>query len=187
MNKVIYEISGTGKVTTYNWMMKSARLSLHDASATETGRFFNSMNVLVYSAFAMEAFFNHLGSHLYKDWESKERKMSKFKKFRNFNSDLKLNHDLSKEPYSIIFDVFDFRDSLAHGRTEEIERKEVVELTEDELRSYTIGSKWMDSCNLENAEKVFSSVETVITEFFRVAGLGEYPFLHYQGSVYGLS
>ena len=187
MDKKTYEISGTGKVTTYNWMLKSARLSLDAARETELGQFFNYMNVLVYSAFAMEAFFNHLGSHLYKDWESKERKMSKFKKFRDFNSDLKLNHDLSKEPYCIIFDVFDFRDSLAHGRTEEINKKEVIELSDDELRSYMIGTKWMDSCNLVNAEKVYSSVESVITEFFKAAGLGEYPFLQFHGSVYGVS
>lgn len=177
-------MSGSGKITTYNWMMKSARIALDAARATEDGQFFNAMNVLVYSAFAMEAFFNHLGTHLDKNWESKERKISKYQKLRDFNSCLGLNRDLKKEPYSVVFDVFDFRDSLAHGRTEEIEKQETVELTEDERRSYMIGSKWMDSCTLDNAEKAFLSIEAVITEFYKAAGLGDFPFLHYHSSVY---
>ena len=184
MEKETYSIAGTGRVTTYNWMMKSARISLDAAKATNEGQFYNSMNVLVYSAFAMEAFFNHLGAHLDKNLELKERKISKYQKFRNFNSELRLNRDLSEEPYSAVFCVFDFRDSLAHGRTEEIENHEIVELTEDEIRSYMIGSKWMDSCTLENAEKVFLAIESVITELYKAAGLGEYPFLHYHSSVY---
>lgn len=185
MEKETYTLSGTGKVTTYNWMMKSARIALDAARATIEGQFFNSMNVLVYSAFTMEAFFNHLGAHLDEGWESKERKISKYKKFRNFNTLLGLNRDLKTEPYCVVFDVFDFRDSLAHGRTEEIEKQETVDLTEDEKRSYMIGSKWMDSCTLDNAEKVFSSIEAVITEFYKAAGLGDHPFLSYQSTVYG--
>ena len=141
MNTKTHTMSGTGKVTTYNWMMKNARVSLEAAKATEAGQFFNSMNVLVYSAFAMEAFFNHLGSHIDKEWGKKERRINKYDKLRKFHKELGLTSKIEDEPYCVVFDAFDFRDSLAHGRTEEIEKTETLELTEDEARTYTIDSE----------------------------------------------
>ncbi|WP_143164529.1 hypothetical protein [Lampropedia hyalina] len=187
MAKEMVSISGSGKVTTYNWMLKSARVALEFAREKEEGRFFQAMNVLVYSAFAVEAYFNHLGAHLDSNWESKERKLSKFKKLRQFNERLELNQDLSKEPFRSVMDVFDFRDALAHGKTEEVERQETVELSEDELRSYMIGTKWMDACTLENAARIFSNVEEAIRQLHKAAGLGEYPFIHYHSSAYSLA
>lgn len=177
-------ISGSGKVTTYNWMVKNARLSLEAAKASEEGQFFNAMNVLVYSAFAMEAFFNHLGSHLVENWESKERNLSKYKKLRKFPKDLGIDADMETDPYRGVRDAFDFRDSLAHGRTETVEKTETIELGPDETRSYMIGSEWMNFCTVENAERIFSSTEQVITELYQAAGLGDYPFLHYHSSVH---
>src|SRR5690606_7078049 len=150
MSRKQISVSGTGKIVTYNWMFKSARVALDFARQTEEGRFFQAMNVLVYSAFAMEAYFNHLGEALDSKWLSKERRFSKFKKLRHFNERLNLNRDLSEEPYLSVVDAFSFRDALAHGRTEEVERQETVEVTEEELRSYMIGTEWMDSCTLEN-------------------------------------
>ena len=187
MTKETVSVSGSGKVTTYNWMLKSARLALDFAREKEEGRFFQTMNVLVYSAFALEAYFNHLGAHLHSDWQSKERRLSKVKKLRQFNEYLHLNQDLSEEPYRSVLDVFNFRDALAHGRTEEVERQETVELREDELRSYMIGTGWTDACTLANAERVFSNVEAVIRQLHKAAGLGDYPFIHYHSSTYSLA
>jgi len=42
----------------------------------------------------------------------------------------------------------------------------------------------MAACTIENAENVFSCVESVITELYKKAGLGEHPFIDYQVSVY---
>jgi len=180
-------VSGSGKVTTYNWMLKSARIALDFAREEEEGRFFQNMNVLVYSAFAMEAYFNHLGAHLYSDWQCRERKLSKLKKLRQFNERLHLNRDLAEEPYRSVLDVFDFRDALAHGKTENVESQETVELTEDDLRSYVIGTKWMDACTLENAERIFYNIEEVIRQLHNAAGLGGNPFIHYHSSAYSVT
>jgi hypothetical protein len=185
MTKETYTLSGFGKVTTYNWMVKNAEISLNSARATEEGRFFHSMNVLVYSAFAMEAFFNHLGIHLHSDWDSKERQMSKFKKLRKFKSELGLKGALEDEPFRSVTDAFNFRDLLAHGRTESIDKTETIELTQKELKQYMVGSAWMDSCNLKTAERIFCNVRTVISSMYKAAGLGDYPFTHFHSSGYG--
>ncbi|HIP01876.1 MAG TPA: hypothetical protein EYN44_20070 [Marinobacter salarius] len=180
-----YSISGKGKVTTYNWMIKSAGFALESARASSEGQFFNSMSVLIYSAFAMEAFFNHLGSHLSENWESEERKISKWQKFRDFNCQLNLSRDLDSRPYLSVFEAFNFRDYLAHGRTEEIKKEEVVEISEDEVQFYMIGSKWMETCTLEKAEEIFADIKSVITEMYKASGLGELPFSQYHSSAYG--
>lgn len=73
-------ISGEGEIFTFTWMWKNAKFSLEAARKTEKGQFFNVMNTLVFSAFAMEAFFNHIGSRVIDNWNKKERNLSKLKK-----------------------------------------------------------------------------------------------------------
>ncbi|MGI9281650.1 MAG: hypothetical protein ACR2PX_18745 [Endozoicomonas sp.] len=185
--KKSYHISGTGKVTTYNWMFKAARLALEEGNRNEEGQFFHSMNTIVYSAFALEAFFNHLGEHFYDDWSKRERKLSKRKKFITFLEKCEIKYDLDKEPFSSAIEAFAFRDQLAHGKTEEVEISKPVELTEQEERFFTIGNDWTEFCKIENANKVFSDTKDLISRMFIAADLGDHPFLQFQSSVYNKS
>ncbi len=185
--KKSFEISGTGTVTTYNWMFKTAKLALEEGNATEEGQFFNSMHTIVYSAFAMEAFFNHLGEHFYEDWKKRERRLPKKNKFTTFLEKCGIEYDLNQEPFRSVIDAFAFRDQLAHGKTEEIQFSKVVELSEQEEKQFMIGNDWTEFCNIENANRVFSSTESIIQLMFTKAGLGEYPFLKFHGSVYSKS
>ncbi len=153
-------------------MLKTAKIALENARATEEGQFFNSMNTLVYSAFALEAFFNHIGQHLFDDWEETERKIPKYKKLKKIRKKLGINSDLKVEPYKSVRDVFNLRDSLAHGRTEIIVKDNMPDL---------VGTEWMKNCTLDNAERVYSSIRKIIDEMFQAAGLGKFAFLHLQG------
>ena len=179
-------ISGEGKIYTYGWMRKSAKVSIETARRTEDGRFFSTMNTLVYSAFAMEAFFNRLGSELIENWEKKERKFSKLKKLKLFLSNFNIDADLESRPYVSVLKAFKFRDLLAHGRTEIVDQNEDVDLSEDDLRRYTIENEWMKLCNLEAAERVFADIEEIIHILFKAAGMGDYPFMHLHNSIYSV-
>ena len=177
-------ISGEGKIYTYGWMRKNAKVSIETARRTNEGRFFSSMNTLVFSAFAMEAFFNHLGLELIEDWEIKERRLSKLKKLNLFLSKFNIEADLKSRPFISVLDAFKFRDLLAHGRTETVIQDEEIDISKDELRRYTIENEWMKLCNLETAERVFVDVEKLIHILFKAAGMGEYPFMHLHNSTY---
>ena len=78
MEKESYIVDGYGTVVTYNWMLKRARKALDEAKSSDEGRMFNCMDTIVYSAFAMEAFINHIGSHLHDNWFKKERSIPKY-------------------------------------------------------------------------------------------------------------
>ena len=185
--KKSYHIAGTGKVTTYNWMLKAARLALEEGNKNEEGQFFHSMNTIVYSAFALEAFFNHLGEHFYDDWSKRERKLPKKKKFTTFLKKCNIDYSLNKEPFNSAIEAFTFRDQLAHGKTEEINISKTVELSEQEERFFTIENDWTEFCKIENANRIFENTKELISTMFKEAGLGEHPFLQFQSSVYSKS
>ena len=147
-------------------MLKNAKHSLEAARLSEEHRFFNSMNVLVYCAFTLEAFFNHLGKHLHKDWEEIERDIPKFKKLKKLSKEVGVTSDFSSTPYTSVKEVFAFRYSLAHGRTEVIEKD----------NPQLIGSDWMNMCTLDNAERIFADTKSVISGLYKASGLGEHPF-----------
>lgn len=184
MKESTIHISGEGEIFTYAWMWKNAKKSIKAARETEEGQFFNVMNTLVYSAFAMESFFNHLGSRLIDNWDKKERKLSKIKKLKLFLSNLKVEADLTTRPYVSVTDVFKFRDLIAHGRTEIVSQNEEVILSEDDLKIYMIENDWMKLCNIETAERVFVDVESIIHTLFKAAGMGKYPFMHFHSCIY---
>jgi len=186
MNECTKHISGEGEIITYAWMWKNAKISLEAARKSEESQFFNVMNTLVFSAFSMEAFFNHLGSQLVEEWHKKERKLSKLKKLKFFSSKLKVEADFSSRPFISVIDVFKFRDLLAHGRTEVINQSEEVNLNKDDLNRYMIENEWMKLCNLETAMRVFADVESLIYLLFKAAGMGENPFMHFHSSIYSL-
>lgn len=184
MKETTKHISGEGKITTFAWMWKNAKVSLEAARKNEEGQFFNVMNTLVFSAFTMEAFFNHLGSQSVDKWDKKERSLSKLKKLKFFLSELKVKEDFSSRPIISVIDAFKFRDLLAHGRTEIVNQSEEVNLNENEFKRYMIENEWMKLCNLETAERVFDDVESIIYKLFKAAGMGEYPFMHFHSSIY---
>ena len=165
-------------------MLKRARIALENANKTEEMRMFNCMDTIVYTAFAMEAFINHLGLHLDDDWTKKEKKKSKYIKLEDLKSQLSITTGKFDKPYKSINDAFHYRDLLAHGRTETIIDIRKVLLTETEKEKYTIENEWMELSTLENAEQIFTDTEEVIAEMYTTAGVGEYPFLRLHGSVH---
>ena len=60
MEKKLYKISGYSTVVNYVWMRKRARQLLNEAQITEENRMLISMDTIMYSAFAVEAFLNHI-------------------------------------------------------------------------------------------------------------------------------
>ena len=179
-------ISGEGEIITYAWMWKNAKISLEAAEKSEEGQFFNVMNTVVFSAFAMEAFFNHLGLKRIEDWQKKERKLSKLKKLMFWLSELKIEADISQRPYFSVTEAFRFRDLLAHGKTEVVNQNEKVEFEEDEQNNYMIENEWMKLCNFETAKRIFIDVETLIYKLYKAAGYGDYPFMHFHSSIFNV-
>ena len=187
MNAKTYHVSGNSTVYTYGWMYKNAKISLKNAQENKEGKFFNVMNCIVYSAFAVEAYFNHLGSKKYDDWDAKERKLSKKKKLNYLAKELGIDIDSDKRPFRSILEAFRYRDSLAHGRTENITKSMLVEFVDEDDLAFMIKSGWFEFTELENAERIFDDMVKLITEFHQAASLEVSPFVSLFSESYSKS
>jgi len=180
MDKKKYKISGYSTVLMYPWMMKKARATLADAKSTNENGLLYSMDIIVYSAFAIESFLNHIGEDvLNEEWDEKNPTVDKLKKIK---SKLNISANQGEEPYQSVNMAIKFRNTIAHGKTKTISVSKEVWLTEQESKMYTIDSVWMEQSTIKNAEKIFTNIETVITELYQAHGLGKYPFLSLQSS-----
>lgn len=168
-------------------MYKNAKNCLENAQNIKEGEFFNIMTCIVFSAFAVEAYFNHLGSKNYDDWNNRERKLSKKKKLIFFANEFGIIADIDKRPLSSILEAFGYRDALAHGRTENITRSLTIEVTSEDNLAFVIKSGWFEFTELNNAERIFNDTVSFITELHRAANLGTYPFVSFFSESYSKS
>lgn len=108
---------------------------------------FEYMACLIMLVFSFEARINFLGSKLIKNW--KERQPFK-DKINNVLTNLKINPDYQRRPYSSIKPLKEFRELIAHGKPVEVEFDEEIEIAPDMMdRKIDLSSEWVIYCNHE--------------------------------------
>ncbi len=98
---------------TYAENVKAAEHFLAMANEHKLGQRWNLVGSVVFSAFSIEAFLNHVGEEqdgAWKDWDTKNRPNSEAKLMR-------LNITLNKNLKAQFTELFKLRDMVAHGRT----------------------------------------------------------------------
>lgn len=170
------KFSGSRETKTYVFLFKTAKHALSEAEKSEEARIYNLMTVYVFLAFSFEAYINHLGAKTISNWEEKERKWGQEGRRNKVFEKLKLTVNYEKSPYSAIPELFIFRDSLAHGRTEVVNmHNEVknVNWNNIDLEQVLIPT-WLNNCTIENSRKAFDSIEQIINILGEKAG-EKYP------------
>jgi hypothetical protein len=169
----------SGETTTYpfSYMYKGAEQMLRQAKESGSGQFYNIISCLIYCAFTLEAYFNHLGSERNSEWNEVERKISKEKKYELFCKNIGLEIDLAKRPYKSMIDVFRYRNQMAHGKTTTDAIKEPIEGDADDLYSFAVGPDWKTYSTIENAQTVFTDIKHIILELHKASGFANDPFL----------
>jgi hypothetical protein len=77
-------VSGRSKTNTFAYMHIGAKQMLEQATQSEIGQLYNIISCLTFSAFTLEAYFNHFGKLRDENWDGIERKSSKLKKYKQF-------------------------------------------------------------------------------------------------------
>jgi hypothetical protein len=83
------------------------------------GSLLNLQAAAVFSAFAFEAYLNHVGAEELAFWEEIDRIPHK-NKLTVLSKHLSLAVNKSARPFQTIGELFQLRDALAHGRTEKL-------------------------------------------------------------------
>ncbi len=169
MKKTKNLVTADKTVYTVGYLRQVSWHTLNEAKENEIGQYLNCMSSMVFSAFTIEAYLNHLGGKTIPFWITIERNLSPSKKLDVIAKQLSISIDYGVRPFHSFKSLFKFRDFLAHGRTEQFEIKSVQFLAEGEQPKLPI-SKWQEQVTLENAKKYFDDVKDMIEFLHAISG-----------------
>jgi hypothetical protein len=151
---------------------------LQEAKANESGSYFNLMVALVFSAFTIEAYLNHLGGKIIPFWEAIEKNLSPLKKLEIIASQLGKPIDYGHRPFQSFKSISQLRDFLAHGRTEFVAEKSIQILSDDDKPELP-KAKWQKQVTIEIVQKYFDDTKEIIEYLHNASGLEFNPlFVH---------
>ena len=106
-------------VHTYSELWHASGCVLEAGKAEEKGSSWQFLSSITLSAFAFEAYLNHAGQDNFKTWKGLER-LGTPDKFAFLCETFKAQFPKGEgaRPLQTIFSMFDFRNTLAHGKTE---------------------------------------------------------------------
>jgi len=173
MAKTAY-YEGTREVQTFVDLNHAADVLLKIAREVERGSTYTLMSSLLMTAFTFEAYMNHLGQKTLAFWDDIDsiRVMDKYSVLcKHFSH----NTDFGKRPYQTLSSLFKFRNAIAHGRSELLEKQALVSIDSDP-HEHAPRTKWEEYISDDNAERARQDISKIIGELHEAAGLGNYPF-----------
>ena len=180
-------VRGEYETISFAYMNIGATHMLELAEASEEGQLYNAASCIVFSAFTLEAYFNHLGAQLYDDWSKKERKLSKLKKYKLFCSEFNIEPNFENKPYSSIPALFSFRDTMAHGKSSKDDINKEIELDLDNPNHFIVGAPWIEFSTVNNAKELHSDMQKIIRELSLASGYKRDPFMSTGSGVLAMS
>ncbi len=166
-------------VRTYAELWLTSNCLLMRGQENKEASFHQYMASLVFTAFALEAYLNHIGAKIFKCWTDLER-LSPKEKINVIAEHLDVQVDYGKRPWQIMKKLFGFRNDIAHGKSVKVKSEEVILLINhknEDLHKFVLTS-WEKFCTERNAVKAREDVENIIETIHKASGIkGEYPFL----------
>ena len=161
-------------VYSYSIMHQTSWHLLDIAKKSPEGQFFNYLTSMLFSAFCLEAYFNHLGEVKIKYWAKIDR-IHFEDKFEILAQIVNLQFDKSCRPFQTLKEIIEFRNKIAHARTEYLieESEQYLAETEDPKLPQ---SKWKEKINIEAAQRFFDDTEIIIRQLNKSAGFTRDPF-----------
>lgn len=175
-------IVGTEETTTntYVSLHSNASIALDEAIEIKDGQFFKTMTSIIFSAFTVEAYVNHILKDKLENWKEIE-KYSAIEKVEKLYNILEINLDKSKRPIQSIQRMFDFRNMLAHGKTTtETKKFKIKKNIQDISQKDLLGhakSEWEKLNTLNNSKIFFEDMEKVIKLLHKEIEPETNPFL----------
>lgn len=159
-------------IKTFVDLFHGSNILLEKSIKTKEGSYFTTMGSLLLTAFAFEAYLNHLGKEKISFWEEIE-KTSIDNKYKILRKEFSIT--VNNQPYQTFKDLFKFRNSIAHGRSQILKEKKMISATDDILK-HEPKTSTEEFCTEKNAIRAREDIELLITELNIESGLGSYPF-----------
>jgi hypothetical protein len=172
--KFIAKIRKDMRLYIHNDLMNAAdylkrRIDERSKKGDRDGIGLDIMACLTIIAFSFEAQMNFLGFKLIQKWE--ERKPYLYK-FQRVAKRLNVTVDYNSRPHSTVKELKDFRDTLAHGKPEEIKGEKEETITREELeRRDLLKAEWQKSLTEEFLGLAYDDTESIWRQFLELSCL----------------
>ena len=98
-----------------------------------------------------------------------------FEKFNKICQRLNFTLDKSVRPYSTLRPLFNFRNLMAHGKSETINEEREVNSQDADSNFWPL-TEWEKFCTFENVERAKQDITAIIRELYKQAGFSDDPF-----------
>jgi len=135
---------------------------------------------LIFTAFAFEAYLNHIGPAVIKSWPEIERKLAPHEKLSLVCERLSITIDWASRPWQCIKQLFRFRNSVAHGRGEQLKESSREPIQHYQRSLYELPlTEWekyaLEKTALRTREDVQQASELIQTKCGKSSS---FPFMH---------
>ena len=170
-------ISKERNVRSYAEMWRTSRVLLQKGTEIEKGSHHQFIASLVFTAFTLEAYLNHIGPGPFNSWSGLERLAPK-DKLNIIAEKIGLEINYGDRPWQVMKDLFGFRNDIAHGKSVTV--KETVTISVKKFNDEGIHNwaktRWEKYCTENNAKRARKDVSKIILCLHNAAGIDESPF-----------
>jgi len=131
------KVSKKGQVNTYVEMWQASSVMLDKAKKNPEGSYYQLMASLIFTAFTLEAYLNHIGQRIFKCWNDLEQ-LSPSRKLNVIAEKLEVEKDDGKRPFQTVSKLFKFRNDIAPGKSVPV-KHEKQSVVQENIRPY---GKW---------------------------------------------
>jgi hypothetical protein len=172
------KINKERQVITYAELWHTSWSLLKQGQDQEKGSIHQFMGSLVFTAFSFEAYLNHIGPRVFRNWEALERLGPK-EKLDIIAEKIGLPVEYGKRPWGIMKELFGFRNEIAHGKSIKVAEEQIVPLSmEDVCMRGFAKTEWERFCTRQNAERARKNVEEMVKALHAKAEIkDESPFI----------
>jgi hypothetical protein len=159
----------------YNIHFNAAEYYLELSKDKDQSEEMNSTSCLVFTAFGIEAFVNHVGAQVFSFWmDNLERSLSPEAKLHLVAARIGLRVDFGKRPFQSFRTLFRFRNAMAHSVTEELSDKNEKHYLKLGNQSWP-AAKWEKLRTSKIAEEISNDAETIMDIIVKKSGLKLIP------------
>ncbi|MDI6853684.1 MAG: hypothetical protein QME75_08800 [Deltaproteobacteria bacterium] len=162
-------------IHTYSELWHGSGVLLQRAKGEPKGSYWLWMGSLILTAFAFEAYLNHIGPKLFSYWDALET-LSPENKLNVICEKLKIDLPKNNRPRQTVHGLFRFRNNLAHGKT--ITIKERFEIDVNQCTDKFLANQkatWETYCTKRNSDRVREDIEKVMRLIHEKANLENDP------------
>lgn len=153
---------------TYVYLYDVAYYAMKRAKESKEGEFFECITAMVFSAFCLEAYLNHLGALKIGYWDVLKERLRPYEKLQVLSHVMGYDIDYGRRPFQTLRSIFTFRNQLVHATTEHLSVEAEIPAAE-ELPTPLAG--WEESVTLGMAERFLDDAEAMIKELHSRSGL----------------